>query len=170
MQPKTVIEQQKTNRRLKARWPEERVHRCVLEQRTAGRGSLTVQLRLHALVLEMNINDFAGESSWCYRFHATQPPLYQSTDSGVTKSQQTSKPSSTVSVSAFFWLMRLMVRKIRYVIWPEMLLKAKSASSGQFLSSFYVWITLDIFKENNLLMDVIIQNMPVSVIFSMLNM
>jgi len=62
----------KANRRLKARWPEleERVHRWVLEQRAAGRGSSTVQLRLHALVLakEMNINDFAGGPSRCYCF------------------------------------------------------------------------------------------------------
>ncbi|XP_072220783.1 zinc finger MYM-type protein 4-like isoform X2 [Leuresthes tenuis] len=62
----------KANRGLKARWPEleERVHRWVLEQHTAGRGLSTVQLRLHALALakEMNINDFAGGPSWCYRF------------------------------------------------------------------------------------------------------
>ena len=62
----------KANRGLKARWPEleEQVHRWVLEQCAAGRGLSTVQLRLHALVVakEMNINDFAGEPSWCYRF------------------------------------------------------------------------------------------------------
>lgn len=64
----------KANRGLKARWPEleERVHRWVLEQRAAGRGLSTVQLRLHAMVVakEMNIpvNDFAGGPSWCYRF------------------------------------------------------------------------------------------------------
>uniref|UniRef100_A0AAR2J5P4 HTH CENPB-type domain-containing protein n=1 Tax=Pygocentrus nattereri TaxID=42514 RepID=A0AAR2J5P4_PYGNA len=52
----------KANRGLKARWPqlEERVRTWVLEQR----------LRLHAQVVakEMNINDFAGGPSWCYRF------------------------------------------------------------------------------------------------------
>ena len=62
----------KANRRLKARWPEmeERVHRWVLEQRTAERGLLTVQLHLRAMVLvkELNINDFAGRPPWCYRF------------------------------------------------------------------------------------------------------
>lgn len=62
----------KANRGLKARWPEleERVHRWVLEQRAAGRGLSTVQLRLHAQVVAkaMNINDFAGGPSWCYRF------------------------------------------------------------------------------------------------------
>ena len=62
----------KANRGLKARWPEleEQVHRWVLEQCAAGRGLSMVQLRLHALVVakEMNINDFAGEPSWCYRF------------------------------------------------------------------------------------------------------
>jgi len=41
----------KVNRGLKARWPEleGRVHRWALEQLIAGRGLLTVQLRLHAL-------------------------------------------------------------------------------------------------------------------------
>lgn len=62
----------KANRGLKARWPEleERVHRWALEQRAAGRGWSTVQLRLHALVVakEMNIHNFAGGPSWCYRF------------------------------------------------------------------------------------------------------
>lgn len=40
----------KANRGLKARWPqlEERVRAWVLEQRAAGRGLSTVQLRLHA--------------------------------------------------------------------------------------------------------------------------
>jgi len=62
----------KANHGPKGRWPElkGRVHRWVLEQRTAGKGLSTVQLRLHALVLpkEMNINDFADRPSWCYRF------------------------------------------------------------------------------------------------------
>lgn len=62
----------KAHRGLKARWSEleERVHRWVLEQRAAGRGLSTVQLRLHAQVVAkaMNINDFAGGSYWCYRF------------------------------------------------------------------------------------------------------
>ncbi len=62
----------KANRGLKARWPqlEERVHQWVLEQRAAGRGLSTVQLRLHAQVVAkaMNIKDFAGGPSWCFRF------------------------------------------------------------------------------------------------------
>ena len=47
------MQTKKTNRGLKARWPEvqERVHRWVLEQRTAKRGLSTVKLRLNALVL-----------------------------------------------------------------------------------------------------------------------
>ena len=78
----------KANRGLKARWPEleERVHRWVLEQRSAGRGLSMVQLRLHALVLakEMNINDFAGRPSWCYCFmQRNSLSVYQSTDNGV---------------------------------------------------------------------------------------
>lgn len=49
----TLTEMKKTkkaNRGLKARWPqlEERVRAWVLEQRAAGRGLSTVQLRLHA--------------------------------------------------------------------------------------------------------------------------
>ena len=71
----TLTEMKKTkkaNRGLKARLPqlEERVRAWVLEQRAAGRGLSTVQLRLHAQVVakEMNINDFAGGPSWCYRF------------------------------------------------------------------------------------------------------
>lgn len=62
----------KARRGLKARWPvlEERVHRWVLEQRAAGRRLTIKQLRLHALVVakEMNIDDFAGGPSWCFRF------------------------------------------------------------------------------------------------------
>ncbi|XP_019720741.1 DNA (cytosine-5)-methyltransferase 3B-like isoform X2 [Hippocampus comes] len=62
----------KANRGQKARWPqlEERVHRWALEQRAAGRGLSTTKLRLHALVVakEMNVSDFAGGPSWCYRF------------------------------------------------------------------------------------------------------
>ncbi|KAJ0023466.1 hypothetical protein NQD34_003365 [Periophthalmus magnuspinnatus] len=62
----------KANRGLKARWPklEEQLHKWVLEQRAAGRGLSTVHLRLQAQVIakDMNINDFAGGPSWCYRF------------------------------------------------------------------------------------------------------
>lgn len=62
----------RANRGLKARWPEleERLHGWVLEQRAAGRGLTSVELRLHALVLAkaMNITDFVGGPSWCYRF------------------------------------------------------------------------------------------------------
>lgn len=61
----------KANRGLKAWWPEEeRVRIWVLEQYAVGRGWSTVQLLLHAQVVdkEMNINDFAGGPLWCYRF------------------------------------------------------------------------------------------------------
>ncbi|KAK7890944.1 hypothetical protein WMY93_022907 [Mugilogobius chulae] len=68
----TMKKTKKANRGLKARWPEleERVHKWVLEQRAAGRGLSTVQLRLHARVLakEMDIDEFVGRPSWCYRF------------------------------------------------------------------------------------------------------
>lgn len=62
----------RANRGLKARWPqlEEQVQKWVLEERAAGRGVSTVQLRRHARVVAraMNINDFVGGPSWCYRF------------------------------------------------------------------------------------------------------
>uniref|UniRef100_A0A3P8W7B6 HTH CENPB-type domain-containing protein n=2 Tax=Cynoglossus semilaevis TaxID=244447 RepID=A0A3P8W7B6_CYNSE len=62
----------KANRGLKARWPEleQRLHRWVLDQGAAGRHPSTIQLRLHAQLIaaEMNITDFAGGPSWCYRF------------------------------------------------------------------------------------------------------
>ena len=56
------------NRGLKARWPEleERVHRWVLEQRTAGTGLSTVHLRLHALVLTRALQaDLLGVTASC---------------------------------------------------------------------------------------------------------
>nr|XP_057936246.1 uncharacterized protein zgc:113149 isoform X4 [Doryrhamphus excisus] len=76
----TMKKTKKANRGLKARWPqlEERVHRWVLEQRATGRILSTVELRLHALVVakEMNINDFSGGPSWCYRFmHRNRLPI-----------------------------------------------------------------------------------------------
>lgn len=62
----------KANRGLKARWPqlEERLLNWVREERAAGRGLSTVQLRFQAqeVAKEMNIKDFAGGPSWCYRF------------------------------------------------------------------------------------------------------
>lgn len=62
----------KANRGLKARWPQlgERVCQWVLEQHAAGKGLSAVQLRLHAQVVAkaMNIKDFAGGPSWCFRF------------------------------------------------------------------------------------------------------
>lgn len=62
----------KANRGLKARWPEveEQLHKWFLEQRSAGITLSTLQLRLHAreVARAMNIDDFRGGSSWCYRF------------------------------------------------------------------------------------------------------
>lgn len=42
----------------------------MLEQHAAGRGLSTAQLRLHAQLvdMEMNIKDFVGGLSWCYHF------------------------------------------------------------------------------------------------------
>lgn len=68
----TMRRSKRANRGLKARWPqlEEHVHRWVLDQRAAGRGLSTAQMRLHAQLVAkaMNIRDFAGGPSWCYRF------------------------------------------------------------------------------------------------------
>lgn len=62
----------KANRGLKARWPqlEERVRQWVIEQRAAGRRLSAARLCLHAQVLAtaMNLTDFAGGRSWCFRF------------------------------------------------------------------------------------------------------
>ncbi|XP_056144003.1 DNA-directed RNA polymerase III subunit RPC4 isoform X2 [Lampris incognitus] len=71
----TLGEMRKTkraNRGLKARWPEleGKVREWALEQRAAGRAPSTAQFRLRAQAIarEMNIDDFAGGRSWCYRF------------------------------------------------------------------------------------------------------
>ena len=66
----------KANRGLKAARAGGTSPQVVLEQRTARRGSSTVQLRLHALLLakEMNIKDFAGGPSWFYRFMQRNRP------------------------------------------------------------------------------------------------
>ena len=56
----------------KARWPEleDRIEQWVIEQPTASRSVSTVSIRLKAKALagELNINDFQGTPSWCFRF------------------------------------------------------------------------------------------------------
>lgn len=56
----------------KARWPqlEDKIEQWVIEQRAAGRSVSTVTIRLKATALarDMNINDFRGAPSWCFRF------------------------------------------------------------------------------------------------------
>jgi len=56
----------------KARWPqlEDRIEQWVIEQRTASRSVSTVSIRLKAKALagELDINDFQGTPSWCFRF------------------------------------------------------------------------------------------------------
>lgn len=56
----------------KARWPqlEDKLEQWVIEQRAAGRSVSTVSIRLKATALarDMNINDFRGGPSWCFRF------------------------------------------------------------------------------------------------------
>ncbi|XP_057697601.1 zinc finger protein 28-like isoform X2 [Corythoichthys intestinalis] len=62
----------KANRGQKARWPqlEKRLYVWVLEQRAVGILLSTAQLRLHAaeVASAMNLKDFVGGASWCYRF------------------------------------------------------------------------------------------------------
>lgn len=64
--------QKKANRGHKPRWPklEQEVCEWVLSQRTNGRALSTVQLRLKAKAMakEMNVDDFIGGPSWCFRF------------------------------------------------------------------------------------------------------
>lgn len=68
----TMSRKKKANRGLKARWPEleERLMKFVIEQRLQGRGMSTVQVRLKAIDIakELNIDEFKGGASWCYRF------------------------------------------------------------------------------------------------------
>mgnify|MGYP003530257762 FL=1 len=56
----------------KARWPEleDIIEQWVIEQRTACRSVSTVSIRLKATVIarELEINDFRGGPSWCFRF------------------------------------------------------------------------------------------------------
>ncbi|KAJ8280487.1 hypothetical protein GJAV_G00055280 [Gymnothorax javanicus] len=55
-----------------ARWPqlEDKIEQWVIEQRAAGRSVSTVSIRMKATALarDMNINDFRGGPSWCFRF------------------------------------------------------------------------------------------------------
>ncbi|XP_072769637.1 pogo transposable element with KRAB domain [Nerophis lumbriciformis] len=56
----------------KARWPqlEDKVEQWVIEQRAAGCSVSTFSIRLKAAAVarDMDINDFGGGPSWCFRF------------------------------------------------------------------------------------------------------
>ncbi|XP_013880698.1 uncharacterized protein LOC106529748 [Austrofundulus limnaeus] len=56
----------------KARWPqlEDKLKQWVVEQRAASRSvsTITIRLKATALARELNINDFRGGPSWCFRF------------------------------------------------------------------------------------------------------
>lgn len=62
----------KANRGAKPRWAnlEEKLEEWVLEQRAACRALSTVQIRLKAKTMadEMEIPEFKGGPSWCFRF------------------------------------------------------------------------------------------------------
>lgn len=62
----------KADRGKKARWPqlEDRLRTWILEQRAGGRGLSTVQVRLKAVTIakDMNVVNFTGGPSWCFRF------------------------------------------------------------------------------------------------------
>ncbi|KAK7910104.1 hypothetical protein WMY93_014788 [Mugilogobius chulae] len=55
-----------------ARWPhlEDKIEQWVIEQRAAGRSVSTVLIRMKATTLaqSLDINDFRGGPSWCFRF------------------------------------------------------------------------------------------------------
>lgn len=57
----------------KARWLqlEDKSEQCVVEQRAASRRVFTVTIRMKATVLarELNINEFRGGPSWCFRVY-----------------------------------------------------------------------------------------------------
>ena len=56
----------------KARWPrlEDKLEQWVVEQRAASRSVSTVTIRMKApaLAWDMNISEFRGGPSWCFRF------------------------------------------------------------------------------------------------------
>ena len=47
-----------------------KIEQWVIEQRAAGRSvsSVSIRLKATALARDMNINDFRGAPSWCFRF------------------------------------------------------------------------------------------------------
>ncbi|XP_061129331.1 activating transcription factor 7-interacting protein 1 isoform X2 [Syngnathus typhle] len=67
-----VKKTQKSFRGNKARWPqlEDKLEQWVVEQRSANRKVSTVSIRMKATTLaqEMNIDEFHGGPSWCFRF------------------------------------------------------------------------------------------------------
>ncbi|XP_049577013.1 activating transcription factor 7-interacting protein 1 isoform X2 [Syngnathus scovelli] len=67
-----VKKTQKSFRGNKARWPqlEDKLEQWVVEQRSANRKVCTVSIRMKAteLAQEMNITEFHGGPSWCFRF------------------------------------------------------------------------------------------------------
>ena len=67
-----VKKTKKSFRGNKARWPqlEDKLEQWVIEQRAATRAVSTVTIRMKATALarEMNINEFQGGPSWCFRF------------------------------------------------------------------------------------------------------
>lgn len=69
---KQVKKTKRSFRGTKARWPqlEDKIEQRVIEQRTAGRSVSTVSIRLKATAVarDMQINDFRGGHSWCFRF------------------------------------------------------------------------------------------------------
>lgn len=56
----------------KARWPqlEDQLEQWVVEQRAASRSvsTVTIRMKAKALAQELNINEFRGGPSWCFRF------------------------------------------------------------------------------------------------------
>lgn len=67
-----VNRRKRANRCRNAYWPEleNNLYRWVTAQRDSGRSVSTIQIRMKAKVLaaEMKIENFTGNSSWCYRF------------------------------------------------------------------------------------------------------
>lgn len=67
-----VRKTQKSFRGNKARWPqlEDKLEQWVMEQRAACRSVSTITIRLKAITMaqDMEINDFRGGPSWCFRF------------------------------------------------------------------------------------------------------
>ncbi|GFV37975.1 SOCS box domain-containing protein [Trichonephila clavipes] len=74
----------RTDRRGKPHWPEleAEIHKWILKERDDGKAVSTVSIRMKARVIarEMNIVNFSGGPTWCYRFMKRNNLVVQRSD------------------------------------------------------------------------------------------